>query len=73
MSVIVQIGGVNAGHYICYVKIGGNWFLFDDNILTKFTSFNDAYNYKLSGYYKKKKKKAYFISAKLIEDNNKKD
>ena len=71
VSVIVQIGGVNAGHYICYVKIGGNWFLFDDNILTKFTSFNEAYNHKLSGYYEAGLKKAYFISAKLIEDKKK--
>ena len=71
VSVIVQIGGVNAGHYICYVKIGGNWFLFDDNILTKFTSFNEAYNYKLSGPYEAGLKKAYFISAKLIEDKKK--
>lgn len=71
MSVIVQIGGVNAGHYICYVKIGGKWFLFNDNSLTEFESFNEAYDYKLYGFYEAGLKKAYFISAKLIEDKKK--
>ena len=50
MSVIVQIGGMDAGHYICYVKIGEKWFLFDDNSLTEFESFNEIYNYKYLGY-----------------------
>ena len=70
MSVIVQIGGMDAGHYICYVKIGEKWFLFDDNSLTEFESFNEIYNYKYLGY-DYGAKKAYFISAKLIEDKKK--
>ena len=30
-SVIVHIGQINGGHYVCYCRQGRQWYLFDDN------------------------------------------
>ena len=71
MSIIVHSGDCDGGHYICYVKIDGEWYLFDDSNTTKIGNFATVRDYKLYNSYEAGAKKAYFISAKLIEENKK--
>lgn len=71
MSIIVHSGDSYGGHYICYVKIDGEWYLFDDSNTTKIGNFATVRDYKLYNSYEAGAKKAYFISAKLIEENKK--
>ena len=33
-SVVIHIGQLNAGHYICYCRRGDQWLKFDDNKVT---------------------------------------
>lgn len=34
LSVVVHKGEINSGHYISYARKDGQWFQFDDNVVT---------------------------------------
>ena len=34
-GIVNHIGNIEIGHYFCYVKIGANWFEFNDSIVNQ--------------------------------------
>lgn len=35
VSTVVHMGVQEKGHYVCYTKVKGNWYLIDDDVITK--------------------------------------